>query len=216
MRFQERVTAMLLDNDVPFSMEHVHETNLIGLMQQFRGRRGPSVRTVLAFVDGHLSMLVLPADRQLDLVRLSRAVDGAVVDLTAPLMLGNVFPELDMEAMPPLGNLWGMPVYLDAEVTAEQSVWFYLGSSADLLELQVDDLCRLVQPVIAPIATLPTARLPSMHLLIGEHSLIAAGPGDAFHRRSTRWVDEAAYCTDQMGDGPESSPYVADVGHLRR
>jgi Ala-tRNA(Pro) deacylase len=63
-----------------------------------------------------------------------------------------LFPESELGAMPPFGNLFGLTVYLDASLVDEKFIGFNGGTHRDLIHMRVGDYLRLVQPLIGEFA----------------------------------------------------------------
>jgi Ala-tRNA(Pro) deacylase len=50
--------------------------------------------------------------------------------------------------MPPLGTLFGLPVYLDREVANQEFIAFNAGTHRDVIHMKVADFQDLVRPVV--------------------------------------------------------------------
>jgi Ala-tRNA(Pro) deacylase len=96
------------------------------------------------------SMAVVPADRLLDLEQL-RALMLSHVRLATEEELFKLFPNCELGAMPPLGNLVGMDVYLDADLANESFIAFNAGTHRNVVELNFSDYRKLVDPIILPL-----------------------------------------------------------------
>jgi Ala-tRNA(Pro) deacylase len=55
--------------------------------------------------------------------------------------------------MPPFGNLYDMPVYVDEELTQDAEIAFNAGSHAEVIRLAYGDFARLVSPRVLRFAT---------------------------------------------------------------
>lgn len=109
-------------------------------------------KTVMLKVDGALAMLVMPAAYRADLTRLSRALGGRMVELAHEDEFKGAFPDCELGAMPPFGNLYGMPVYVDARLTAEVEIAFNAGSHTDVVRMPYAEFERLTQPELLYLA----------------------------------------------------------------
>jgi Ala-tRNA(Pro) deacylase len=56
--------------------------------------------------------------------------------------------------MPPFGNLYGLPVYVDQALTRDEQIDFNAGSHTELLQLAYADFERLVKPKVASFGLL--------------------------------------------------------------
>jgi Ala-tRNA(Pro) deacylase len=63
-----------------------------------------------------------------------------------------LFPDCDIGAMPPFGNLYGMEVFVDESLTKDQEIAFNAGSHYELIKLSYRDFESLVKPKIVKIA----------------------------------------------------------------
>jgi Ala-tRNA(Pro) deacylase len=103
-------------------------------------------KTVMLLVEGKLSMLVMPAPFRVDLSRLSRALGGREVELAHEIDFKMAFPDCELGAMPPFGNLYGMPVYVDARLAGQEDIAFNAGSHTDVVRMPYLEFEQLVRP----------------------------------------------------------------------
>ena len=105
-------------------------------------------KSVIVKIDGRLAMVVLPASYRVDLSTL-RSVAGAqsVALATEAEFLGK-FPECETGAMPPFGNLYGMPVFVEESLTTNSEIAFNAGTHNELIRLSYKDFAKLVQPKV--------------------------------------------------------------------
>src|SRR3970040_1504428 len=64
-----------------------------------------------------LVMAVLPAPYRVDLEKLAAAAGAKGARLTREEEFEGIFPDCEVGAMPPFGNLYQVPVYVDASLT---------------------------------------------------------------------------------------------------
>jgi len=107
-------------------------------------------KTVMVKIDGEMTMVVLPASSQVDLRRLQEAVGSRDVELAAEQEFEDDFPDCELGAMPPFGNLYGMKVFVSPALRQEEEIAFNAGSHSELIRLTYKDFDRLVHPT--PIA----------------------------------------------------------------
>jgi len=103
-------------------------------------------KTVIVKIDGVLGMAVLPASYAVDLSLLQAATGARIVSLAKEAEFKDRFPECEIGAMPPFGNLYGMTVYVDESLTKDEEISFNAGSHYELLQLSYADFERLVNP----------------------------------------------------------------------
>ena len=109
-------------------------------------------KTVMLKVDDKLAMMVMPASYRIDLVRLSRALGGSLVELAQEDEFRDAFPDCEIGAMPPFGHLYGMPVYVDSRLTGQAEIGFNAGSHTDVVRMPYHEFERLAQPELLWLA----------------------------------------------------------------
>lgn len=105
-------------------------------------------KSVIVKLDGALAMAVLPASFQVDLLALKRAVGVREAELAGEREFKQHFPDCETGAMPPFGNLYGIPVYVDETLTEDREIAFNAGSHYELIRLAYEDFDRLVHPEV--------------------------------------------------------------------
>jgi len=69
------------------------------------------------------------------------------------------FPDCEIGAMPPFGQLYGMPVFADERLTRDREIAFNAGTHHELIRLSWQDFAKLVQPKVANFSTASEAAL---------------------------------------------------------
>lgn len=110
-------------------------------------------KTVIVHIDGKLAMLVLPAPAMVDLEVLRDVTGARSVELATEKEFGGRFSNCELGAMPPFGNLWDMPVFVDASLRERDRIAFNAGSHTELIQLGYADFERLVNPTVLEFAT---------------------------------------------------------------
>jgi Ala-tRNA(Pro) deacylase len=86
-------------------------------------------------------LAVLPADEWVDFKRLGESL-GEELRLATEEELERLFPECQAGAMPPLGELYGLPVVVEAALAREPSIVCNAGTHVDLIEMPWDDFLK--------------------------------------------------------------------------
>ena len=89
---------------------------------------------------------MLPASYKVDLEGLQAATGAGHVELASEEEFKNLFPNCEVGAMPPFGNLYDMDVYVAETLTEDEEIAFNAGTHTELIRLRYDDFERLVQP----------------------------------------------------------------------
>jgi Ala-tRNA(Pro) deacylase len=106
-------------------------------------------KTVMVKLDGKLAMAVLPASHQIDFEHLKRASGAQDAVLATEKEFEDLFPDCDIGAMPPIGNLYGMDVFVAQALTQDKEIAFNAGSHYELIKLGYKDFERVVNPKIS-------------------------------------------------------------------
>lgn len=104
-------------------------------------------KCVMVKIDGRLAQVVLPATDQVDLTRMAHSVGATSVELAKEDEFKESFPDCEVGAMPPFGNLFGMEVFVSPHLTAADRIAFNAGSHTDVMQLSYGDFERLVDPI---------------------------------------------------------------------
>jgi len=98
--------------------------------------------------DGRLRMAVLPAPLKVDLSRFAKAAGMKSAKLATEAEFRGAFPECDLGAMPPFGNLYDLPVYVDRSLGDDEEIVFEAGNHREAVKLAYRDFERLVKPTV--------------------------------------------------------------------
>lgn len=109
-------------------------------------------KTVIVKVDGRMAMAVLPASRQVDLSLLRGYARARTASLAAEEEFRDLFPGCETGAMPPFGNLYDLPVFVDESLSKDKEIAFNAGTHRELIRLSYEDFDRLVQPKVVALA----------------------------------------------------------------
>ena len=88
----------------------------------------------------------MPAAYRVDLTRLSRALGGSEVELAEEDDFKDAFPDCELGAMPPFGNLYGVPVYVDSRMAEQPEIVFNAGSHTDAVRMPYAEFEKLAEP----------------------------------------------------------------------
>jgi Ala-tRNA(Pro) deacylase len=99
-------------------------------------------------VDGKLAMAVLPASFHIDFELLKDGLGARTVELATETEFKDRFPECELGAMPPFGNLFGMDTFVAESLREDEEIAFNAGTHTELLRLAFADFERLVRPKI--------------------------------------------------------------------
>jgi Ala-tRNA(Pro) deacylase len=96
-------------------------------------------------------MAVLPADHQIDLEKVGKVI-GKTASLDSEKEFKSLFPDCAIGAMPPFGNLYGLPTYVDKSLAAQDYIVFEAGTHSDAIKLSYRDYEKIVKPQVEDLA----------------------------------------------------------------
>jgi Ala-tRNA(Pro) deacylase len=103
-------------------------------------------KTVVFSADGRLVMGVIPASRRLNLQELRALLEVKHLEMLSEDDLAKAFPDCELGAIPPLGNLYGMEVWVDRTLRESEDIVFCTGTHADCVRMKYSDFAGLVTP----------------------------------------------------------------------
>jgi len=118
-------------------------------VEHVKGRRHAKV--VMVKSGGKHLMVVLPAEHLIDLEKLTTFV-GKDVSLESEGEFESLFPDCAVGAMPPFGNLYGLPTYVDRSLAEEDYIVFEAGTHTEAIKLSYRDYEKIVKPQVEDLA----------------------------------------------------------------
>ena len=110
-------------------------------------------KVVIMDLDGELAMAVLPADRKVVAQDLHDITGTDHVRFASENRFKSHFPDCEIGAMPPFGNLYGMKVFAAESLGENEEIAFNAGSHEEVIKLKYADFERLVQPMVMSFTT---------------------------------------------------------------
>ena len=144
----EKLRAFLDENSVKYtSIQHSRAVTAQEIAELAHIPGKELAKTVMILIAGQIGMAVIPASHLVDFECLSD-VAGVPVDLADEGDFVELFPNCDVGAMPPFGNLYGLPVYVSETLAEDDDIAFSAGSHAEVIQLKYADFQRLVNPIL--------------------------------------------------------------------
>lgn len=158
---KERLEAYLRENGVAFRLHHhprVYTAQEVAATEHVPGRM--LVKTVMVRTDhraegdaeSKMAMLAMPAPYLADLERAAEALGVPRVRLAHEEEFEAAFPDCEVGAMPPFGNLYGVPVLVDEALAEDETIVFRAGTHTDTMTIDYADFERLVSPTVVAIS----------------------------------------------------------------
>ena len=109
-------------------------------------------KTVMVKLDGRIAMAVLPASQRVDLDLLRQSTGARTAELATEREFADMFPQCELGAMPPFGNLYAIDVFVSESLTEDDEIAFNAGSHTELIRLRCEDFVDLVEPQVVGLA----------------------------------------------------------------
>ncbi|MBX2991743.1 MAG: YbaK/EbsC family protein [Bacteroidetes bacterium] len=97
-------------------------------------------------------LVVLRADYRIDQRKLRDALETHNIHLVPEEELDHLFPNCEIGAMPPFGNLYGMPVIVDKALANQKEIVFNACTHTESVRMRFEDFERLANPMIVEFA----------------------------------------------------------------
>ncbi|HXK29105.1 MAG TPA: YbaK/EbsC family protein [Candidatus Binatia bacterium] len=119
----------------------------IAAKQHFPGKE--MAKVVMLDVDGALVMGVIPGSRKISLEMVKASLGAKKARLATEDEFIARFPNCEIGAMPPFGNLFGLKVYVDPALEQDEHIYFNAGNHVQTVRLKYADFAGLVKPQVA-------------------------------------------------------------------
>jgi Ala-tRNA(Pro) deacylase len=152
MEIPKQLIDCLDGNKVSYEVLHHPEAvtaQRIAQAEHVKGRHHAKVVMVKSG-DEHL-MMVLPADHQIDLEKVEKAI-GKAVSLEQEQEFKTLFSDCAIGAMPPFGNLYGLPTYVEQSLAEQDYIVFEAGTHTDAIKMSYRDYEKIVKPNVNDLA----------------------------------------------------------------
>jgi Ala-tRNA(Pro) deacylase len=149
MQCKENLELYLQDNKVPFQVQHhplAYTAQEIAAAEHIPGKM--LAKVVMVIADGDLVMLAVPAPETINLKDVAAALGAKEVRLAHENEFLGAFPDCEVGAMPPFGNLYNLPIYVDKTLTEDETIVFQAGTHTYTMSMKYSDFARLVQPKV--------------------------------------------------------------------
>lgn len=158
MDCKERLEDYLRENGVPFEVQHhprAVTAQEVAATEHVPGKM--FAKTVMALADKEMVMLILPAPYHVNPEKAAEALGARDFRLASEEQFEEAFSDCEVGAMPPFGNLYEVPVYVDEALAEDESIVFRAGTHTDTMSVGYADFGRLVKPTVVELADPPSA-----------------------------------------------------------
>jgi Ala-tRNA(Pro) deacylase len=149
-----KIKQYLDQNNAPYQVilhEEVYTAQELAQALHVPGKE--LVKVVIIKADDRYCMAVLPATRKIDLSALRSLLNTATLTIATEQELKALFPEAEIGAMPPFGNLAALETWVDESLTADEYITFNAGTHYEAIRMHYADFERLALPHVASFST---------------------------------------------------------------
>jgi Ala-tRNA(Pro) deacylase len=155
---KQRLEDYLRENKIPFEVQH-HARAItaqeVAATEHVPGRM--FAKTVIVMTGGEeMAMLALPAPYHVNPKKAAEALGAREVLLAEEERFADAFPDCEVGAMPPFGNLYDVPVFVDKTLAEDETIVFRAGTHTDTMSVNYSDFERLVAPTVVEFADPPS------------------------------------------------------------
>ena len=101
-------------------------------------------KVVMVKADGTDVMVVLPSNRTVDLFKLSDMLEAKDVYIEKEKEFKDLFPDCEAGTMPPFGQIYHLPCYVDESLRGQTHIYFNAGNYEECIQISTEDFLRVV------------------------------------------------------------------------
>ena len=158
MAISSRLKAFLTKHKIRYK-SHKHPTAYtaqeIAAAQHVSGKQ--LAKCVLVNTDKGYFLAVLPAVELVDFAKLKKVLRAKKLSLASESDIKRLFPDVDVGAMSPFGNLYDVPTAVDKTLTEANEIVCNAGSHTETITLRYRDFEKWAKPKVGAFG-LPVAK----------------------------------------------------------
>jgi len=159
MAILKKLKELLDSAKIPYQVYNhalAYTAQEIAAKQHFPGNQ--MAKVVMLHVDGDLVMGVLRGNDKINLTTAMSSLGTTRVRMASENEFVSCFPDCEIGAEPPFGNLFGVKVVVDATLEKDEYIYFNAGNHVQTVRLKYTDFKRLVKPQVACLVQEPRRR----------------------------------------------------------
>lgn len=99
-------------------------------------------KVVMVKTRGRDAMIVVPCDRNVDLLKLSAVLGTDDLEVSEEKEFSALFPDCEPGAMPAFGRIYKIPCYADERLGGQKELYFNAGNHQETVKISVDDFLK--------------------------------------------------------------------------
>ena len=143
----KKLKAFLDENKIKYvSIQHssAYTAQEIAAIAHIPGK--DLAKTVIIKIDGKMAMAVLPASYKVSFDHMKDTLGVNEVRLAYEQEFMDKFPDCEVGAMPPFGNIYEIDVYVAESLAEDEEIAFNACSHTELIKMKFSDFEKLVKP----------------------------------------------------------------------
>jgi Ala-tRNA(Pro) deacylase len=152
----KQITDLLAEHHVPFrTFEHAPvrtSEEAAALRPDFTMHQGAKALIVKAKASDNgpfFAMLVFPADLKFDSKKAKAAINAKSISFATEEEVAQVTGGIQVGGVPPFGNLFNLPVYVDRSLFGNDEIVFNAGDRSFSVAMPSEDYRKIVAPIVA-------------------------------------------------------------------
>ncbi|MGD0221579.1 MAG: YbaK/EbsC family protein [Terriglobia bacterium] len=159
MAIPQRIRDYLDSQNVPYeTLHHSQAFTAQEVAHSLHVSGKKCVKAVVAEGDNKTVMVVIPASHRLNFQELKSALKANQLEMLVERELVGLFPDCDLGAVPPIGNLYGIDVWVDRAVASTEKILFCAGTHEDCIRMRYSDFAKLTRPFVGHFSELGMAQ----------------------------------------------------------
>ncbi len=111
-------------------------------------------KVVMVDAQGRKVMTVLPGSHRVELDQLSKLLKSDDTRLATEEEFKDLFPDCELGAMPPFGNLYNLEVWVDDSLQSHPTITFSAGTHSETIQMSFADFIKLATPKMGSFSVL--------------------------------------------------------------
>lgn len=145
----EKIKSYLDERRIPY--DSIHHRRDYSAQKTAADTHTPGkefAKTIILTVDKKFCMFVLPAHKKVDLDMVKRSLGAKEVRLATETEFSGICTGCEVGAMPPLGMLYNLPVYISHDLTEDRLITFNAGTHEDVIRMSYSDYAKIARPQV--------------------------------------------------------------------
>jgi len=105
-------------------------------------------KTLILRINGSLAIVLIPSNKNLDKNKLKRISKKKKIDFAKELLIRRKIKGVKVGAIPPFGNLWNLPTFIDKNLLKQQKIIVNGGDYRFSIKIRSNDFKKLIPDLV--------------------------------------------------------------------